>query len=154
MQSISQVYPLPGFRFSITLMGIIPVPNSSFMEAYGFGAQMEVESVVSGGQNGFKYQLPANSTFTNLVLKQGMLPVDSPLVEWCMTNILYGATTVVAQRPLTLHLVNDQGQPAKTWVFVDAFPVKYQTSEFKSTDNSVAVETMEFAYKYFIPLSN
>lgn len=147
---MNQAYPLPGFRFAITLLGIIPIPNSSFMEAYGFGAQVEMETV---GQNTFRYNLPAKTTFTNLVLKQGMLPSNSPLVVWCMETVLFGASLGIVQLPLTLHLINDQGTPAKSWNFMDAYPVKYQTSEFKSTDNNVAVETLEFAYKYFIPIT-
>ena len=69
-----------------------------------------------------------------------------------MDTVLYGATTGIQPLPLTLHLMNDKGTPAKTWNFVDAYPVKYQVSEFKSTDNSVAVETLEFAYKYFVQI--
>ena len=149
MNLSNHVYPLPGFRFSITLEKIFELPNSSFMEAYGFGAQIQLEEVQSGGQNGYKYQLPGNSTFSNLVLKQGILPVDSPLEKWCMKTILYGASEGIEPLPLTLHLMNDQGKPARSWSFTEAYPVKYQTSEFKSTDNSVAVETVEFAYKYF-----
>lgn len=142
-------YPIPGFRFAVTITGILPVENSSFIEAYGFGAQIEVDQVGSGGQNGFKYPLPSNTSFSNLVLKHGIMPSESPLVDWCMDTVRFGASSGVRTMPLTLHLMNDQGLPARSWNFVDAYPVRYLTSEFKSTDNSVAIETLEFAYKYF-----
>ena len=123
------------------------------MEASGFSAELEVEEVVSGGENGFKYKLPSQTKYTNLVLKQGMMTLPSPLALWVSNSIRYGMNTQTVSLPICLTLINELGIPLKIWNFFRAYPVKYSTSEFKSTENSVAVETLEFAYDYFIAIT-
>ena len=146
-------YPLPSFRFSITMIGLVPMVNASFMEASGFSGEMEVEEVISGGENGYKHKLPGQTKYTNLVLKQGMMPMISPLALWCSNSLRFATNIQIVPQLITLALINEQGLPLKLWNFIGAYPVKYSTSEFKSTENQVAVETLEFAYDYFIAIT-
>jgi len=142
-------YPLPSFRFGVKLPGILSSTNAAFIEASGFGAEMQVEEVVSGGHNGWSYKLPNPTRYQNLVLKNGMIEKDSPLIKWCMETLLYGADNGITTKKMTVNLLDANSKAVKSWLFEGAYPVKYLASELKSTENQVALETVEFAYKFF-----
>ena len=104
-----------------------------------------LEEVKEGGENRFVHRLPAPGKFTNLVLKRGML-VDSGLITWfrdAAENFSFRPTTVLVS------LLNEEHEPLESWNFVNAWPVKWSISNFKSTDNAVVIETVELVYDFF-----
>jgi phage tail-like protein len=46
-------------------------------------------------------------------------------------------------------LLDEAGQPVAIWNVVQAYPVKWSTSDFRASENAVVVETIELAYQYF-----
>jgi phage tail-like protein len=46
-------------------------------------------------------------------------------------------------------LLDQDHEPMVTWNFIKAWPVKWVISDFKATENAIAIETIELAYQYF-----
>lgn len=142
----SVVY-LPSFYFSLQILG--DSSDAAFQEVSGLSKEMGVEEVVSGGGNFFKYRLPTGTSYPNLVLKRGITAETSPLLAWCQTTLEGGVSVPIQTRNLVLQLLNEAGQASITWNFVGAYPVKLATSDLKSQESNIVIETMEFAYQYF-----
>lgn len=138
---------LASFYFSLQILG--DSSDAAFQEVSGLSKEMGVEDVVSGGGNFFKYRLPTGTTYQNLVLKRGVTSDTSPLLEWCRLTLEGGVSVPIQTRSLVLQLLNEEGQASITWNFINAYPVKLAIGDLKSQENSIAIETMEFAYQYF-----
>lgn len=145
MQETTNQYPV-GFYFSISFDDL---EQCFFQEVSGLSNEMNVEEVMSGGENRFKYRLPKVSTSKNLVLKRGMFPKTSSLLKWCEDTLEGGLSAPIQTKNITIRLVNQESDVLMKWIFHDAYPVKYAVSDLTSQENQVAVETVELAYTYF-----
>ena len=140
-------YPPVSFHFRVEF-AFLPAESrdARFQEVSGLTAELGIEEVVEGGENRFSHRLPNRAKYSNLVLKRGLL-TDSELIDWCknaIENFEFEPATV------NVTLLNEEHQPlADTFSFVNAWPVKWSVSDFKAQDNSLVVETLELAYKYF-----
>jgi phage tail-like protein len=137
------------FYFSVKISGNSSSADAAFQEVTGLSKEMGTEDVVSGGENRFKYRLPAITTYPNLVLKRGIALIDSPLIEWCQITLDSGLGKPVQTQNIMLNLLNASGQASMSWSFVKAYPVKWLISDLKSQESNVLIETIEFAYQYF-----
>ena len=140
-------YPPVGFHFRVEF-GFLPsgTNDARFQEVSGFSAELGTEEITEGGENRFSYRLPNRGKYGNLVLKRGLF-TDSQLIDWCkdaIESFKFSPTTV------NVTLLNENHNPvADTFSFVNAWPVKWSVSDFKSQDNSLVIETLELAYTYF-----
>lgn len=134
-----------GFYFSVT------VDNESFgfQEVTGISKQFDVEEVKSGGENRFKYRLPTIAKYENLVLKRGLIPVNSSLADWFQNTLNDGLSAPISTKDISIQLLNAKGEPTMKWTFVNAYPVKYAVSDLHSQKNELLIETMELVYNYF-----
>jgi len=140
--------PPVGFYFSLSF----PDDNSlmcSFQEASGLSVEMDVEEIAEGGENAFKHKVPTENRYPNLVLKRGLTAADSPLLNWCTNTIGSDFSNPISPKTIQVSLMNAEGTSLKTWNFVNAWPVKWSISDFKSQESEVVVEALEFAYSYF-----
>lgn len=139
--------------FYFKFMFVPPTPGSSndagFKEITGLTMTSNVEEVVSGGENRFKYRLPQAVTYPNLELKRGVANKSSPLLEWVQTTLQSGFTFPIQPRNVLIALMNEAGDPAMTWYVVGAYPVKWSASELSSDKSEVLIESIELAYQYF-----
>jgi phage tail-like protein len=142
-------YPPPSFYFSLAFDGISGDADAGFQEASGISAEIETEEVANGGENDFKYKLPKAAKYSNLVLKRGLVTSGSDLATWCEDTLSGGLNAQIKTKSITLSLLNSEGDALMSWNFVNAYPVKWSISDFKSQDNSFSIETLEFAYNYF-----
>lgn len=140
---------LTGFYFSVSIAGQSGTQDAAFQEVTGLSKTLEVEDVVSGGENRFKYRLPKQVTFENLVLKRGILLEASPLIQWCQDTLDQGLVKSITTKDVIVKLLNEKGQPCQAWTFVAAYPLKWSVSEFNSEKNALLIETIELAYRYF-----
>ena len=46
-------------------------------------------------------------------------------------------------------LMNEKGEPLRTWKVAHAIPKKWLVSDLVSTENAIVIETMEITYRYF-----
>lgn len=137
------------FYFTVKLSGDTADVDAAFAEVAGLQKELGVEEVVSGGENRFKYRLPTTVSYGNLILKRGVILVDSPLIEWCQLTLDSGLASPISTKNIMINLLNPQGKSAMSWSFVKAYPLKWSIGDLKAKDGEVLIETLEFAYQYF-----
>jgi len=139
-------YPPVSFHFKVEFQGIGKKDGDTrFQQVSGLSAEIGIEELPVGGENRFTYRLPSRAKYGNLVLKRGMLN-DSGLIDW-----FKDAIENFSFSPADVHvfLLNEEHQVSASWVFVEAYPVKWVISELKALENALAVETIELAYQYY-----
>ena len=104
-----------------------------------------MEEYKEGGENRFSHKLPGRTKYADLVLKRGML-TDSALIAWFMDAF---RDRVFEPTDVNVILMNEAGDPLRTWKIVQAIPKKWSVSDFNSGENTVVIETMELSYRYF-----
>ncbi len=97
----------------------------------------------------FNIKLPKQAKYSKLVLKRGVISSDSELAKWFNDNFNGDITAKISTKNIILKLIDMNGSIIKTWSFVNAWPLKWNVSEFNSTKNEIAIETLELAYTYF-----
>jgi len=145
----SSNYPV-GFYFKLSFLG----EDSAFQEVSGISTEAGVEEVVCGGENRFKYRLPTTCTNPNLVLKRALIPGGSNLTDWCAQSTGGGLSNAIQTNDISVSLLDADGDILVMWTFHKAYPVKYNISDLKSQENSIVIESVEFAYTYFEISSN
>ncbi|WP_248798704.1 phage tail protein [Pseudomonas sp. MWU13-2105] len=140
---------LTSFYFSVKIPGAGGSTDAAFQEVSGLSQETAIEEVTSGGENRFSYRLPGQTRYTNLILKRGIVPADSPLIEWCQETLGGGLAKPIQTKNITVNLFDAQGMTCLSWSFARAYPVKWSMSELKSQENSILIETIELAYQYF-----
>ena len=147
-------YPPAGFHFKVEFIGVSGMDSDTeqrFQEVSGLSFEIETEEVKEGGENRFTYKFPKRVKYPNLVLKRGLLQ-GTAILNWFKSAMSTFFTVVIYDfKPadLLITLMNEAGEAVAIWNVVQAYPVKWNTSDFKSTENSVVVETIELAYQYF-----
>lgn len=143
MSNPKEFYPPVSFSFQLS-MDADKEQNASFQELSGIIMEMNVDQVAPGRESRFKGGLPGSAKYDNLVLKRGVLPKESSLAEWVMNT----PTNAIQTKDISVALTDTEGKVLMSWVFINAFPVKWEVSDFKSAENVLTVESLEFAYSY------
>lgn len=145
---ISDFLPPPvSFYFSVVFMSVPQFFDISFMEVSGLSTELVTEELKEGGENSFSYQLPTRIKHGNLILKR---PVGSaildPLESWVADAL--GGEFVASVHPIdiSIYLKDALGIPMRFWYVTNAYPVKWESSQFSSNKNELALETLELAY--------
>jgi phage tail-like protein len=147
-------YPPTGFHFKVEFQGVSGMDNDTeqrFQDVSGLSFEMETEHFTEGGENRFEYKLPKRIKYPNLVLKRGLL-TNSALIKWINAAMnTFFTVPVYDFKPadILISLLNESGDPVAVWNIIQAYPVKWNVSDFNSSENAVAIETIELAYQYF-----
>jgi phage tail-like protein len=129
--------PVGELRFKIELPG---VDLGRFRECTGLAAEIEVKDYNEGGVNDRVHKLPTRMKYPNLVLKRGVTYEDA-LLKWLWK------TQREAQRiDVTVSLLGADGKPVRSWVFAEAFPIKWTGPNMNASSNQVATETLEIVH--------
>jgi len=120
-----------------------------FQEISGMSEELNVEEVVCGGENRFKYKLPTVTASQNLMLKRAVVPASSKLADWCKKSIGGGLANKIVPAEILVQLLDANNKVCMQWTFHKAYPVKYAFSELKSQDSSLLIESIDLAYTYF-----
>lgn len=140
---------LTNFYFSVAIDGAGTGMDAAFQEVSGLSKEVKTEELACGGENRFKFRVPSGTSFTNLILKRGVLSTGSKLLTWCAKTLDGGLSEPIKPKNLQVNLLNADGDTCMHWNFVSAYPVKWSASDLKSQDSSLFIETLEFAYQYF-----
>jgi len=153
-------YPPIGFHFSVafqlagspseTLANVIDggkdlAREFRFQEVSGLEVELEMESVVEGGQNRFTWQLPKRTRYSDLTLKRGMV-VGSDIIKWCrdaLENFSFSPANI------QVSLLNEKHEPVQTWFVLHAIPKKWSVSGFNAQESSIVIESLTLSYQYF-----
>jgi phage tail-like protein len=135
-----------GFRFGVFFFigGVVPNPlDFRFKKVSGIGSTITTRTINEGGQNLYSQKLPERVQYENLVLERG-LAVGSPLVvEFNIAMSLFE----FAPSNVLVSLLDEAGIPISSWLFMNAYPVKWTVSSLDADSNTVVIETMELAYQ-------
>ncbi|MCB1947904.1 phage tail protein [Nitrosomonas sp.] len=142
------LYPPSAFYFKVMFGGTHENTDTSFQEVSGIVSEMEIETVVEGGENRFVHQLPKGIKHPNLELKRGIAPKDSPLVKWCIAVMEGDFVSAIETQAIRVFLMNENKTPIRGWLFDSAYPVKWEIESFGSTKNEVAIEKIVLNYNY------
>lgn len=148
-------YPPTGFHFRVSFSGAGGMQGDSyerFQDVGGLSFEIEVEPLKEGGENRFEHQLPKRIKYPKLTLKRGLI-TDKKLTDWINSAAtgFFWASPVPFFQPadILIMLLDEADQPVAAWNVVQAYPVKWSVSDFKATENTVVVETLELVYQYF-----
>jgi phage tail-like protein len=147
-----RLYPLPAFYFKVIVTGLNG-SDTSFQEVRGIGSEIETEDVVEGGENRFVHRLPKGVKHPQLELKRGITTMSSPLITWCRSVLDNSFSSPPGSPPIgpkavVVQLLDEGGNPVRAWSFENAYPVKWEIDDFKSTKNEVAIETIVLSYTF------
>ncbi len=143
--------PPVGFHFRVEFGFVAGVANDVlFQEVSGLGAEVTTEELVEGGENRFAHRLPMRAKYANLMLKRGLF-VDSELTGW-VRNAIENLEASDEHQPatVTVTMLDEENQPVgSSYNFSGAWPVKWSSSDLKSSGNELVVESLELSYQYF-----
>ena len=134
------------FHFGVAVDSATASEDGAFQEVSGLEAEMELETVVEGGENRFVHRLPKPVKHPNLVLKRGIASDSSQLVAWCRSVFENDFAQAITPRGIVVSLRDADGEPLRSWSIGNAFPVKWRVEGFGAMKNEIAIESMEFAY--------
>ena len=140
-------YPPSSFYFQVVFERSAGIADVSFQEVSGIGPELETQEVIEGGENTYVHQLPKVVKHPKLILKRGIAKKTSDLVEWCR-EVLEEFTLPIKPKAFQVRLLNEKGDPIRSWSFANAYPVHWEVESFHSTKSEVAIEKIEFRYSY------
>jgi phage tail-like protein len=143
---MDESFPPAAFHFAVRLDPAAGGGEAMFQEVSGIGAEMETEAVHEGGENRFVHALPKGVKHPRLVLRHGVVAIDSGLVKWCRQVLESGLAQPVRTQQIEVHLMDASGESLRRWDFTGAYPVKWSVDAFGSTKQEVALESVELAY--------
>lgn len=146
---MSSPYPPVAFYFRLSFDGAASGSDASFKEVSGITMEMGTEEITEGGNNNFKHRVPTSVKFSNLVLKRGLVPKDSAVIQWCLDTLGGGLDKAIQTKTIMVSLLDEKGNPLNSWSFANAWPVKWSASDLNSMNNELVIETLEFSYSYF-----
>lgn len=143
-------YPPVAFQFSVRLLNCGHPLDAAFQEVSGIGSQMETITLAEGGENRFVHQLPKGMKAQRAVLKRGIAPTDSTLVQWCQKVLQGGLGKRIETTTVLVNLQDENHAPLRSWALVDAWPAQWDVEPFSAQRNEVALEKIELCYAYAI----
>jgi phage tail-like protein len=150
----NRVDPLGVFNFYLTLIdssdaagslvsGAANYAVAGFSECSGIDATVEMMEYKEGGVNDYVHKFPTRASFSNIVLKHGVLAVDNDLWDW-HNDFVQGRGT---RRDGLIVLQDDARVPTKIWRFKRGIPTKWIGPSLNATQSNVAVESLEIAHE-------
>lgn len=136
---------LLGFRFGVFFFagGVVPNPlDIRFQKVSGLSAEVTTEALKEGGQNLYTHRLPGRIGYNNLVLQRGMVIGSALNLEFnaALTAFEFAPSNVMVT------LFGDEQEPLAAWMFMQAYPVKWSTSDLDAEEAGLVIDTMELAY--------
>jgi len=145
MAGAAEYYPPWGFYYKVEF-GISGNSNDArFQSVSGLSVEYEYENFREGGENRFEHKLPVRTRYADIILKRGML-VGSEVINWFNRAF---RDRQFEPSDMNVILMNEKGEPLRTWKVTQAIPKKWQVSDLNSTENAIVIETMELTYRYF-----
>lgn len=139
--------PPAAYQFSLTVSGGDEADAIAFSEVSGFSTETAPSPAAEGDENRFVHKLPKGVTHSNLVLKYGVAPANSALLQWIDATMSANDANAIEPRELILTLKDQSGAPLRAWSFSGAWPVnieRYQAAETGETP----IRSLAFAYQY------
>jgi phage tail-like protein len=145
---MADYYPPWSFYYKVEFLlggGPAPTDDARFQTVSGLSVEYDYESFKEGGENRFEHKLPIRTKYADMVLKRGML-MGSQVLDWFTSAF---RDRQFSPSDINVILMNEKGDPLRTWNVAHAIPKKWLVSDFNANENSLVIETMELTYRYF-----
>jgi phage tail-like protein len=142
---MTDYYPPWGFYYRVEFGISKNKDDVRFQTVSGLSVEYDMEEYKEGGENRFTHKLPVRTKYADMVLKRGLL-TDSEVIKWFLNAFRdreFGSTDI------NVILMNEKGEPLRTWKVSHAIPKKWTISDLNANENAVVIETMELSYRYF-----
>lgn len=137
----TQAWPLPSFYFKVSVDGIGDISCS---EVSGLETEFDVIEYRAGDSPVFtKVKMPGLRKTSDVTLKKGMFKDDKAMWDWLNQVNL----NTIERKTVTVSLLDESGNPVKTWQLTNAWPKKITIEGFKSDGNTAAIETLILAHE-------
>jgi len=135
--------PYRNFKFKVEIDGI---NIASFADATIPDSTTDVTDYREGIDQPFQRKLSGLTKYGNITLKRGL--TDSmELYNWKKLIEDSGANAKGARKSISLILIDEEGNDKAEWVINDAWPTKYDSSDFSAKANDVVIETFEIVHE-------
>ena len=138
-------YPPWGFYYRVEFSISRTKNDVRFQSVSGLSVEYDMEEYKEGGENRFTHKLPGRTKYADLVLKRGML-TNSEVLKWCLAAF---RDREFRPATITIILMNEKGEPLRTWNVDHAIPKKWLVTDLNANDNAVVIETLELIYRSF-----
>ena len=144
---MSSNYPPVAFNFAVGLVGdSTEVIGGMFQEVSGLDGERQVRELEEGGESRIVHKLPGSVEHSNLVLKRGQFVPASRVFAWCKQTLEGSLTQKIEPQDISVTLLDPKGASVLTWVVHRAWPVKWSVAGLDGSGDTIAIETLEFAY--------
>ncbi len=143
---MSNPSPLTGFHFRVDfgVPGMF-TKDVGFKSVSGINFSLKLKDVKVGGVDGGNIKVPDGYETSDLVLERGMI-VGSDLINWLETQIL---TQKKIPIPVIVTTLDALQLPIYSWFFINAYPIKWETSGFDAEKSGLLIEKITFKYLYY-----
>lgn len=164
----SVFYQAVGFHFSVHFSpGDTDSVDVKFQSVTGLDGTIDTETIKEGGENRFEHVIPTRRKFGPLVLKRGILGVQTSGVSAWLKQIFEEEpfadatedkkTKIKTERILfrvietvDIHLLGEEGQPLITWRINNVWPRSWKLGELNAERGEVLIETLELNYNTLV----
>jgi phage tail-like protein len=133
--------PYGNYRFRVVIDGI---QTAGFSDATVPDITVDSFDYREGTDSPTGRKLSGLVKYGNITLKKGL--TDSmELYNWHKTVTQKGAKS--ARKNISLILVDEEGNDKAQWDVVEAWPTKYDPSDFSAKGNETVIETLEIIHE-------
>lgn len=133
--------PYRNFRFKVEIGGI---KTASFAEATIPDTTTDAVDYREGTDLPYQRKLSGLTKYGSITLKKGL--TDSmELYEW--RKLVEDSGAIKARKSISLVLVDEEGNDKARWEIIEAWPTKYDPSDFDAKGNAVVIESLELVHE-------
>jgi phage tail-like protein len=133
--------PYRNFRFRVEIDGI---QIAGFAEATIPDSITDVTDYREGTDLPFQRKLSGLTKYGNITLKRGL--TDSmDLYNW--KKLVEDSGAITARKNISLILIDEEGNDKAQWDINEAWPTKYDSSDFSAKANDVVIESFEIVHE-------
>ncbi|WP_294606294.1 phage tail protein [uncultured Bacteroides sp.] len=137
----TQAWPLPSFYFKVS---VTDVGDISCSEVSGLETEYDMIEYRAGDSPIFtKQKMPGMRKTSDVTLKKGVFKDDKAMWDWINGIKL----NTIKRATVTISLLDESGNPVKTWELTNAWPKKITVEGFKADGNTAAIETLILAHE-------
>lgn len=133
--------PYRNFRFRVEIDGI---RIAGFAEATIPDSTTDTTDYREGTDLPFQRKLSGLTKYGNITLKKGL--TDSmDLYNW--KKLVEDSGAIKARKGISLILIDEEGNDKAQWDINEAWPTKYDASDFSAKANDVVIESFEIVHE-------
>lgn len=136
-------WPVAKYHFRVKIKTL----EYSFQEVTGLQVESPIIEYRVGGQELHTMKLTGLTKTSNLILKKGIFKGDKDLINIFKDYFDKKYFDEANKFDILIELLDEKAENVMTWNIKRAYPIKLSGTDFKSTENAISIETMEFAYE-------